>query len=71
MALSRTDPKGGARGISIFLLHKNTPGHTISRTYRDMGKRAAPCGILKLENAQIPAVHLIGKENHSFYEFFW
>jgi cyclohexanecarboxyl-CoA dehydrogenase len=67
MLLARTDAGAGARGISMFLLHKDTPGLTISRTYNDLGGRAIPRGILSLEDAQVPAVHLIGKENHGFY----
>lgn len=67
MLLARTDPEGGARGISMFLLHKDTPGLTISRTYSDLGGRAVPRGTLTLEDARIPAIHLIGKENHGFY----
>ncbi|MBW1818190.1 MAG: acyl-CoA dehydrogenase family protein [Deltaproteobacteria bacterium] len=65
--LAGTDRESGARGISMFLLHRDTPGLTISRPKSDLGGRAVPRGVLTLEDARIPAGHLMGEENCGFY----
>ena len=65
--LARTGGETGAGGISMFLLHRETPGLTISSPKSDMGGRAVPRGVLTLEDARIPAAHLVGRENHGFY----
>jgi len=65
--LAGTDRGSGARGISMFLLHRDTPGLTISRPKSDLGGRAVPRGVLTLEDARIPAGHLMGEENCGFY----
>ncbi|MBU0516899.1 MAG: acyl-CoA dehydrogenase family protein [Proteobacteria bacterium] len=65
--LARTGTQTGPRGISMFLLHRETPGLIISSPKSDMGGRAVPRGSLTLEDARIPAAHLMGQENHGFY----
>lgn len=65
--LARTDEGAGARGISMFLLHKDTPGLTVSEPKSDLGGRAVPRGILTLEDARIPAGALMGEEHRGFY----
>jgi len=65
--LAKTDAATGARGISMFLLHKETPGLTISKPKRDLGGRAVPRGVLTLQDARIPIEHLMGEENRGFY----
>jgi len=65
--LASTDPEAGVRGISMFLLHRDTQGLTISKPESDLGGRAVPRGILTLKDAQIPVAHLMGEENRGFY----
>jgi cyclohexanecarboxyl-CoA dehydrogenase len=65
--LAKTDEEAGVRGISMFLLHKNTPGLTISNPKSDLGGRTVPRGILTLGDARIPVGHLMGEENCGFY----
>jgi cyclohexanecarboxyl-CoA dehydrogenase len=65
--LAKMDAAAGARGISMFLLHKDTPGLTISKPKSDLGGRAVPRGSLTLEDARIPVGHLMGEENRGFY----
>ena len=64
--LASTNPEARAKGISMFLLHRDTPGITISEPIRDLGGRAIPRGIITCNDAQIPASHLMGEENMGF-----
>jgi len=67
MLLARTSTDSGAKGISMFLLDKDTPGLIISKTYDDLGGRPIPRGIITLDDARIPVTHLVGRENYGFY----
>ena len=67
MVFAKTDPDGGARGISSFLVPLDLPG--IQRhPYSDMGARGIVRGSLFLDNVEIPADHLIGTEGGGFVQ---
>jgi acyl-CoA dehydrogenase len=56
------------RGISMFLLERDTPGLTVSRTLDKMGMRASDTAELVLQDARVPAANLLGREGVGFYE---
>lgn len=67
VVFAKTDPVGGARGISSFLVPLHLPG--IERyPYSDMGARGIVRGSLFLDNVEIPADHLIGAEGGGFVQ---
>ena len=62
---AKTNPSEGNRGISIFLVDRNTPG--VSATKLDkLGWRASDTGEIAFDNVEIPASNLIGEENKGF-----
>jgi acyl-CoA dehydrogenase len=65
----KRDPEGKRhRGISMFLVERNTPGFTVSRKLDKMGNRASDTAELAFENLRVPAENLLGREGVGFYE---
>jgi len=56
------------RGISMFLVERNTPGFTVSRKLDKMGNRASDTAELAFEGMRVPAENLLGAEGKGFYE---
>ena len=56
------------RGISMFLVERETPGFTVSRTLDKMGMRASDTAELSFQDVRVPAANLLGREGVGFYE---
>ncbi len=56
------------KGISMFLVERETPGFTVSRTLDKMGMRASDTAELSFQDMRVPAEHLLGREGVGFYE---
>jgi acyl-CoA dehydrogenase len=56
------------RGISMFLVERDTPGFTVSRTLDKMGMRASDTAELSFQGMRVPAANLLGREGVGFYE---
>ena len=63
---AKTDPEGGHKGISAFIVEKGTPGFTVSRNLHKMGCRTSPTSELAFDNCEIPAENLLGIEGNGF-----
>lgn len=62
---AKTDPSKGNKGISIFVMDRDTPG--ISATKLDkLGWRASDTGEIAFDNVEIPLTNLMGEENKGF-----
>ncbi len=55
-----------ARGISAFILPKDTPGLSVGKRENKMGIRASETTQLILEDARLPARYLLGAEGEGF-----
>src|SRR5437899_1064002 len=56
------------RGISMFLVERETPGFGVSRTLDKMGMRASDTAELAFQDMRVPAENLLGREGVGFYE---
>src|SRR5262249_31481543 len=56
------------RGISMFLVERDTPGFGVSRTLDKMGMRASDTAELSFADMRVPAENLLGREGVGFYE---
>ena len=65
IVMARTG-SAGARGVSAFIVSKDTPGLSFGKKEEKMGLRASPTAEMLLENAVVPASHLIGEEGQGF-----
>jgi alkylation response protein AidB-like acyl-CoA dehydrogenase len=62
-----TDPhKGTKGGISAFIVEKDFPGFKIGRIEDKMGIRGSKTGELILEDCEVPAANLLGREGDGF-----
>lgn len=62
---AKTEPTLGSRGISIFVVDRDTPG--ISSTKLDkLGWRGSDTAEIAFQNVRIPAANLMGQENKGF-----
>ena len=62
---AKTNPELGNKGISIFVVDRDTPG--VSATKLDkLGWRASDTGEIAFDNVEIPASNLMGEENQGF-----
>jgi acyl-CoA dehydrogenase len=56
------------KGISMFLVERQTPGFSVSRTLDKMGMRASDTAELSFSDMRVPAENLLGREGVGFYE---
>ncbi|MBU1354524.1 MAG: acyl-CoA dehydrogenase family protein [Gammaproteobacteria bacterium] len=61
---AKTEPTGGTRGISAFIVDANTPGLDASRHIHVMAPH--PLATLQFDNCTVPATALLGEENGGF-----
>lgn len=57
-----TDPDAGGRGISAFLIPRDTPGMTFGEPIQKMGVRTSVQREIYLENVRLPVENLLGQE---------
>lgn len=63
LVYAKTSPDAGAQGISAFVVPKDLPGFSVSRSLDKMGMRGSPTGELAFQDCLVSAANLIGKEN--------
>lgn len=61
-----TDPGKGARGMSAFVVPRETPGITIGKEEDKMGHRASNTVELTFEDVRVPVENLLSKEGMGF-----
>ncbi len=61
-----TDPEKGARGMSAFVIPRETPGIVIGKEEDKMGHRASNTCEIFFEDVKVPASHLLAKEGMGF-----
>ncbi|UOY03470.1 acyl-CoA dehydrogenase family protein [Blastococcus sp. PRF04-17] len=57
----------GARGISLLLVDRDTPGLSVSPPLRKMGWLCSDTAEVRFDEVRVPADHLIGEEDSGFY----
>jgi len=61
-----TDPDRGTRGISAFIVERDTPGFTVGEREHKMGIKASSTTPLYFSDCRIPKDALLGKEGRGF-----
>ena len=64
--MAMTDKSKGVRGISAFIVEKDTPGFSLGKKEDKMGIRASDTRELIFENCRIPKENLLGREGQGF-----
>ena len=63
LVYAKTQPERGPKGISAFLVTRDTPGFRVSRSLDKMGMRGSPTGELSFQDCRVPASQLLGTED--------
>ncbi|MBO8165347.1 MAG: acyl-CoA dehydrogenase [Brevibacillus sp.] len=61
-----TDPTKGKKGISAFIVEKDTPGFLIGKKEKKMGLNGSSTTELIFDQARVPAENLLGREGDGF-----
>jgi acyl-CoA dehydrogenase len=61
-----TDPSKRHKGISCFIIERDTPGIKVSKHFDKLGQRAADTAEIVFENVEVPVENRIGEEGMGF-----
>ncbi|MER7400092.1 acyl-CoA dehydrogenase family protein [Streptomyces sp. NPDC000151] len=67
VVFAKTDPALRARGVTAFLLHKDTEGVEFGAPMRKMGQRAIVCREIFFRDAFVPEENRLGDEGQGFH----
>ncbi len=60
---AKTDPEGGSRGITAFLVEKGFPGFSTAQKLDKLGMRGSDTCELLFEDCEVPAENVLGEVN--------
>ena len=66
IVVAKTDPKGGARGISLFLVDAGTPGFSKGKNLEKVGMKSQDTSELFFQDVRVPKTKLLGEEGMGF-----
>ena len=61
----RTDKQAGPKGLSQFIVEKDTPGLSVGKPLRKMGVRGSPTAEMFFDDCRVPAENLVKGENEA------
>lgn len=66
IVFAATDPSKGSRGVSAFIVEKDTPGLVIGKDEHKMGLNGSRTVQLIFEDMKVPVENLLGQEGEGF-----
>ncbi|PMC16422.1 acyl-CoA dehydrogenase [Oligella urethralis] len=66
VVFAKTDPQGGYKGLSAFIVPADTEGLSVGAPLSKMGQKAAPACEVFLDNVFVPDEQLLGEEGSGF-----
>lgn len=66
VVFAKTDTTLRSRGVTAFLMEKDTPGMTFGEPMKKMGQRAIVCREVFLDHAFVPEENRLGEEGQGF-----
>ena len=67
VVMAKTDKDKGAKGISAFLVEKDTKGFKVGQLEDKLGLRGSRTAELIFEDCRIPKENMLGEKNKGFY----
>lgn len=64
--LAVTDPGKGHKGMSAFIVPRETEGLTVGKKEQNMGQRASDTRSITFDDVKVPAANLLGAEGDGF-----
>lgn len=66
VVFAKTDPAAGARGMTAFIVPRDSAGLSVGEPLGKLGQNAAPTAEVFLENVFVPEDHRLGEEGSGF-----
>jgi acyl-CoA dehydrogenase len=66
VVFAKTDSKGGAKGMTAFIVPMDAPGVTIEQHLDKMGQRATDTSAFALQDVRVPVENRLGDEGDGF-----
>jgi acyl-CoA dehydrogenase len=66
VVFAKTDPKGGSKGMSAFIVPMDAPGVSIEKHLDKMGQRATDTSAFALQDVRVPVENRLGEEGDGF-----
>jgi butyryl-CoA dehydrogenase len=66
IVFAKTDPERGARGMSAFIIEKDTPGFTVGEAEHKLGIRGSSTPPIYFTDCRVPKEALLGGEGDGF-----
>ncbi|MDR1732835.1 MAG: acyl-CoA dehydrogenase [Synergistaceae bacterium] len=66
IVMAMTDPSKKTRGISAFIVDRDSPGFVVGKKEHKMGIRGSTTGELIFENCRVPKENILGEPGHGF-----
>lgn len=66
IVVAKTDPKAGAKGVSLFLVDADLPGFSRGKNLKKVGLHSQDTSELFFDNVRVPANRLLGMEGAGF-----
>jgi alkylation response protein AidB-like acyl-CoA dehydrogenase len=66
LVFANLDPSKGYRGITAFIVEKDTPGFSIAKKEKKLGIRASSTCVINFDDVEIPKSQLIGEEGKGY-----
>jgi acyl-CoA dehydrogenase len=63
---AKTDPEAGHRGITAFVVDRDSDGVTVDKKEDKLGQRASNTATISFDEVEVPAENMLGEENHGF-----
>ena len=66
VVIANVDPARGARGLTAFIVEKDTPGFSFGKNESKMAYRSLPNRELIFQDARVPRQNVLGREKRGF-----
>ncbi|GKZ37540.1 hypothetical protein AbraIFM66950_009125 [Aspergillus brasiliensis] len=66
LVFANLDPSKGYKGITAFIVEKDTPGFSIAKKEKKLGIRASSTCVLNFDDVLIPKSNLLGEEGQGY-----
>jgi acyl-CoA dehydrogenase len=63
---AKTDPEAGHRGITAFVVDRESDGVTVDKKEDKLGQRASNTATISFDEVEVPAENMLGEQNHGF-----
>ena len=64
---AKTDPDAGHRGMTCFIVDRESPGLSVGKKFDKLGQRASDTAEVVFENVEVPEENIVGEVGHGFY----